>query len=449
VTTPEALVLSIGEELLDGRVLDTNASWIAQRLRLIGVRTVAMRTIGDTPGALHALLSEVDGSVPLVVSSGGLGPTADDRVRLESAAAAAACAAPGSDGVARECSARELLVDIEHAVPELADLWRRQHQSEAPNFFLDQGRMPQQGIAIGNATGTAWGFAVDLPKGTRLVCLAGPPRECKSCWDGGGRAAAQQQIGAPGELAYGLFHIASMPESAVEARVRDLLEAGGNPRMGITAQGKLVTLSVLAHPESGRSAAEVFAQTEAELRQRMGEWLWGTDGQSQAEVVVAALRERGQRVATAESCTGGGLAAALTAVPGASSVLEYGWVCYANAAKSKELGVPAEWMDGRPGAPGAVSAEVAQALAEGARRESGAEWGVGITGIAGPDGGSVGKPVGTVWIGIAGPTGSHVVLRQQWTRAGRAGVQLGSVRDALEVLRRRLLELPDLPERQA
>lgn len=445
---PDALVVSIGEELLDGRVLDRNAGWMAERLRLLGVQVREMRTIGDAPGALHTLVRQLDGSIPLVLCSGGLGPTADDRVRLELAAAAAGWTAPGFEGSARDASAARLLIDIPTAVAELEHIWAQQHEDPAPAFFLDQGRMPRGARPLVNPAGTAWGFSVDLPRGTRVICHPGPPVECQAAWFGGGRDQVEDLLGGAAELAYGLFHTMSMPESTVESRMRDLLEAGGNPRLGITAHGKQVTLSVLARPEAGRTAQQVLDDTGRILQERLGEWLWGKDRQTQAEVVVEALRAAGQTVATAESCTGGGLGAAITAVPGASEVFRYGWVCYHNEAKQRELGVPSALMDG-PGAPGAVSPEVAGALAEGARRESGADWGIGITGIAGPGGGSEAKPVGMVYLGLAGPRGTAVTLRQQWTRAGRQGIQLGSVRDALEMLRRALLDLPALPERRA
>jgi competence/damage-inducible protein CinA-like protein len=445
---PDALVLSIGEELLDGRVLDRNAGWMAERLRLLGVQVREMRTIGDAPGALHALLSALDGTIPLVLSSGGLGPTADDRVRLELAAAAAGQAAPGFEGASRQASAASLLVEIPGALAELERIWIQQHEDPVPAFFLDQGRVPVGARPLVNPAGTAWGFAVDLPRGTRVICHPGPPVECQAAWFGGGRDQVEDLLGGAAELAYGLFHTMSIPESTVESKMRDLLEAGGNPRLGITAHSKQVTLSVLARPESGRSAQQVLDETGQILHERLGEWLWGKDRQTQAEVVVAALRAAGQSVATAESCTGGGLGAAIAAVPGASEVYRYGWVCYHNEAKHRELGVPLALMEGAD-APGAVSPEVASALAEGARRESGADWGIGITGIAGPGGGSDAKPVGMVYLGLAGPAGTSVTLRQQWTRAGRQGIQLGSVRDALEMLRRALLDLPLLPERRA
>ncbi len=155
------------------------------------------------------------------------------------------------------------------------------------------------------------------------------------------------------------------------------------------------------------------------------------------------LAARRQTVATAESCTGGRIAAALTRVPGASEVFGHGWVCYADAAKTAELGVPPALL----AAHGAVSAEVAAAMAAGARARSGADWALSTTGVAGPGGGSRDKPVGLVYLGLAGPAGSRVLRRKQYARAGRSGVQGQTVRDALEALRREILGFSPLGDR--
>lgn len=428
-----AVVVSIGEELLDGRVQDLNAGYLATQVQRLGLKVIGVRTIGDHPGELQALLNELDGRTKVVVSSGGLGPTADDRVRAETA--------EWLGGP---------LAEVPDALPELQRIFQRvRPNQEPPSFFLDQGRIPAGGTAIANSAGTAWGFLVALPGGSHYLAMPGPPRECQAVWTAG-QPALQHALGEVSELAYGLFHTASVPESVVEEKVRDLLRQGGNPRMGITAKGKQVTLSVLARaddPEHGnRSATQVLEDMGKTLEQRLYPWYWGRDQQTLEGVIVAELLRRKQTVAVAESCTGGRLAAALTAVAGASSVFHYGWVCYANEAKAQELGVPLEWT--LEGGPGAVSAEVAQAMAEGARQQAGADWGIGITGVAGPGGGTELKPVGTVWIGLAGPQQSLAVLRHQWTRGGRQGVQRGSVRDALEMLRRTLLDLPPLPEQR-
>ena len=157
------------------------------------------------------------------------------------------------------------------------------------------------------------------------------------------------------------------------------------------------------------------------------------------------LSLRGQTLATAESCTGGRLASAVTSVPGASVVFRRGWVTYADEAKVEELGVSIETLKAK----GAVSEETARAMAEGARAKASADWALAITGIAGPDGGSSDKPVGQIWLALAGPDGSWAVERMQWVRGGRLAIQDGSVRDCLEILRRELAGLPRLPERPA
>jgi PncC family amidohydrolase len=171
--------------------------------------------------------------------------------------------------------------------------------------------------------------------------------------------------------------------------------------------------------------------------------LWGSGDETLAQVVVRRLAQRGETVATAESCTGGRIAAALTAVPGASAVFGAGWIAYANDAKRRDLDVAAATLERH----GAVSEEVALALAEGARRRAGAVWAVSVTGVAGPDGGTPEKPVGLAWIGIAGPGVGYAVRRQQWARAGRSSVQRQCVRDALDALRRELDGLPRLAPR--
>ncbi len=426
---PEAVVLSIGEELLDGRILDRNSAWLARELGCLGVEVRRMLTVGDLPGELRRVLTELDGAVPLVVSTGGLGPTEDDRVRAEAAAHA---------GVGLE--------DVPGAVERLDALWRRQHEgAEPPPWFLDQGRVPEGATPLGNAAGTAWGFALTLPGGTLYVALPGPPTEAAAAWgEGGGRAALGDLASHPEAPVVGTFHTAGAPESVVEARVRDLM-GPGNPCLGITASPSGVSLSVRARPrpEAGQSARDVLEETARLLQHRLADLLWGRDDQTLAGVVVRALAERGASVATAESCTGGRLAAAITGVPGASEVFHFGWVTYANAAKERELGVPHETLQ----RVGAVSREVAVAMAEGARRASGADWALSVTGIAGPSGGTPEKPVGLVYLGCAGPDGAFAVERRQWARGGRESVQLQSVRDSLDLLRRELLGLPRLPDR--
>ena len=425
---PEALVVSIGEELLEGRILDSNANLLAQALLRLGYVVRRFTTIGDGAGEFQRLLEEWRDRVHLIISTGGLGPTADDRVRAEAAAAA---------GVA--------LADVPGAVEALTELHCRQHGFEPPDHYVAQGRVPAGAQPLANHSGTAWAFVMDLGARTRLMCLPGPPREAAACFfDGGGQDDLAARLPAGRATAFGTFHTAGWTESAVESRIRDLLERPGNPRLGIIASGRRVTISVMAFDEpAGAAAAAVLERTGAELRARLGEILWGRDEQTLEGVVVELLRARGHSLATAESCTGGRLAAAITAIPGASEAFRYGWVTYANVAKTSELGVPPELFE----RVGAVSPQVAMAMASGARQRAAADWGIGITGVAGPGGGTPEKPVGLVWIGLEGPTGAYAIRRRMFARAGRAAVQEQSVRDALEALRREFLGLPRLPDR--
>jgi nicotinamide-nucleotide amidase len=428
---PAGWILSLGEELLTGRVVDRNAPWLADRLLRMGVTVEGLNTLGDSPGELAAFLDGLNPFPRLLISTGGLGPTADDRVRHEVA---------GLLGVG--------LVDAtEESVASLDTLWQTQHSNPAPEHFLDQARVPEGARPLRNRAGTAWGFSVSLPAGGRLFCLPGPPAECRSAFLDGGAEDEIQESQRDGEaILQGLFHTSGVPEAVVEEKIRDLMEAGGNPSMGITAHGKQVTVSVLAKDEPGGEGAESILEARAaELRERLGDLLWGRDDETLEGVVVRELSLRGQTLATAESCTGGRLASAVTSVPGASVVFRRGWVTYADEAKVEELGVSIETLQ----AQGAVSEETARAMAEGARDKASADWALAVTGIAGPDGGSSDKPVGQVWLALAGPNGSWAVERMQWVRGGRLAIQDGSVRDCLEILRRELAGLPRLAERPA
>lgn len=415
-----AVVLSIGDELLDGRIVDRNAPYLAEELLKLGYRVAAMHTVGDGPGELLQLLEQLRERGAVVVSSGGLGPTADDRVRAEAAALL---------GVE--------LRDVPDAWEPLQALWERHHDGPAPERFANQARVPEGTTPLRNVAGTAWGFEL-RSAGLRWVALPGPPQECAATWEAGARTSL---AGASGTVcALGVLHTCGLPESRIESLVHDRFDRADGPRVGITARADGVSLSVLAEADDAEQAASALEAEMEALRHRLGEWCWGRDEQTLAGVVVDALRTRGQSVTVAESCTGGLLGGALTAVPGSSSVFQRGWLTYADEAKQAELGVPVALLD----AHGAVSEEVAEAMARGALARSGADWALAVTGIAGPDGGRPDRPVGTVCFGWASAEGSGAVRRRQFARAGRSAVRAQSVRDALDLLRRHLASLPPL-----
>jgi len=424
---PTAVVISIGEELLEGRVADTNAGTFARELLLQGFHVTALYTIGDGIGELQQLLATLTDKVDVILTTGGLGPTLDDRTRGDVAAVLGVEIVP---------------VPVPGAMAHLAEVYARYHPDQATEGFLAQASMPAGAMPLANAVGSAWGFMLNLGSRSRLYCLPGPPVECLTTFrDGGAVADLQQRFGSGASLAHGVLHTAGAPESVVEEYVREFFRAGNNPRLGITASADKVSISVLARAEPAIASASVLLEsTLVELQQRLGHLWWGRDSQTLASIVVEALNACGQTVAIAESCTGGRLAAALTGVAGASDVFSFGWVTYSNQAKQQQLGVAQQLLVEH----GAVSVEVAAAMAAGARRVSGADWSLAITGVAGPDGGTEEKPVGTFCLAICGPTATYTLMRHQFARAGRDAIQRQSVRDALDMLRRALAGLAAL-----
>jgi len=422
--TPTAYLVSIGEELLEGRITDLNANTFAQELLKRGFHVVGKATIGDAPGELTGLLHRLQDTVDVILTTGGLGPTEDDRTREEVAAALGCDLVP---------------VPVDGAEDYLRQVYRRFRETEPPAFFLAQATMPAAAQPLANQVGTAWGFMADLGTRTRLYNLPGPPRECASAFfEGGGVADLEQRFGtSQSHLEHAVLRTVGAPESLVEEPIREFLRPGQNPRIGITAGADGVSLSLLARPsDDGRSAREVLEERIRTLEERLHPYVWGRDEQTLAEVVVQDLHRCGDTVACAESCTGGLLAGAFTDVAGSSTVFTHGWVTYANEAKVAQLGVPQDTLE----AVGAVSEEVALAMADGARERSGSRWGIGITGIAGPGGGSEEKPVGTVYLALVGPGCREVRHLKQYARGGRAFVRRQTVRDALNLLRLRLAD---------
>jgi len=424
---PTAVVISIGEELLEGRIADTNSGTFARELLLLGFHVNAMYTVGDGVGELEGLLATLADKVDVVITTGGLGPTADDRTR---------------DDVAALLGVGIVPVPVEGAVARLAEIYSHYHSEAATESFLAQASMPAGAEPLANGVGSAWGFMVNLGTRTRLYCLPGPPVECLNTFrEGGAIEDLQQRFVGGSSLAHGVLHTAGAPESVVEEHVRELFVDGGNPRLGITANADRVSISVLARSELPTEPADKLLETTLqELQQRLGTLWWGRDAQTMASIVVEALHKAGQSVAVVESCTGGRLAGAITAVPGASKVFSHGWVTYSDQAKQQLLGVPEQLFEDF----GAVSVQVAEAMAAGAREVSGCDWSLAVTGVAGPGGGTEEKPVGMVCLAICGPGEAYSVLRQQFARAGRDAIQRQSVRDALDMLRRALSGLPPL-----
>jgi nicotinamide-nucleotide amidase len=408
VTAPrKAAFLAIGSELLRTERLDTNSLFVSRELARCGWAMVEKRCLEDDERGIAAAVRDLLGGVELIVTSGGLGPTADDVTREAVAAAL-------GRGLTRDATLEAWL--------------SRLYTGRGRQMPAIAGRMADVidgAEVLRNTLGAAPGQLL-TQAGCTVVLLPGVPRELEEVLT----THVLPRLAGGGTTATRSLHLAGVYESEVEQRVSHLYERFGRDRVTILAGRGKVTLVLTA---AGARAEEEVAEMEAAFAAAAGTDLFGRGRDTLPEVVLDTLRRAGWRLALAESCTGGLVGSLLTAVPGASEVLVGGVVAYANCVKSQLLGVPARLIERC----GAVSEEVARAMAAGAR-SLGAECSLAITGVAGPTGGSADKPVGTVHIAAATPRGS-------WHRHHRFGGGRDAVRElaatfALDLLRRVCLE---------
>ena len=418
---PAVEVLCIGTELLLGNIVNGNARWLAERLAALGLPHHRQEVVGDNRERLIGALRAAAGRCRVLITTGGLGPTPDD---LTTEAVAAAFGAPLQEH-------SEVWADIQTKLSgrgrPIAASCRR------------QALLPRGATLLPNSTGTAPGLiwspdpqalAFPLQPGFTVITFPGVPSEMRAMWS----ATAEPWLRAAG-LAEGVFasrmlHFWGVGEASLAEQVSDLL-ALANPTVAPYAGAGEVTLRLTARAADAQAASALLDPLEAELRARTGRCCFGLDEDSLASVVLAVLRRRGDSLAVAESCTGGGLGAALAAVPGASDVFLGGVIAYANAVKRDLLGVPAELLERH----GAVSDPVARAMAEGVRQRTGSTWALAITGVAGPGGGTAAKPVGLVHIALAGPPGCVSEPVQFGASRGRGWIQTLAIGEALNRLR--------------
>jgi competence/damage-inducible protein CinA-like protein len=383
---PRAVVVVTGSELVRGERTDRNGPFLAAEALAHGLEPARITIVGDAPAELEAVLREgLEADACLV--SGGLGPTHDDRT-VELVARAA-----GLDLVVDEALERE----IEAVSRSVADRLRRPYADFAPGV-TKQATRPSSALSIGLA-GTAPGLVLQAPTGCVVVVLPGPPGELRRLWPNALASEPMRELlertRPPGRRVLRLFGVS---ESAVARALEDAGGDGDGVDATICAREFEIHIDLVVEP-----GAEARGDAlETALAESLAQWLFARDERRVEELVLSLADAQGLRLATAESCTGGLVAARLTSVPGSSASFVGGVVSYADEVKRSMLGVPEELLAEH----GAVSAEVAAALAEGARRRLGADMAVAVTGVAGPGGGSPEKPVGRVHLHAAGPDGS-------------------------------------------
>jgi nicotinamide-nucleotide amidase len=411
----DAQILSVGTELTIGQAIDTNAAWLAQQLAVLGIHCTKHVTVPDDRAAIAEAIGLASSAAGVVIVTGGLGPTADDLTR--------------------------------HALADVLGTQLRLHQpslDQIAAFFAERRRaipdgnriqamIPKSAEPIPNTCGTAPGMRARL-KEADVYLMPGVPREMQAMFERDIRPALAPMSGGEVILQRTL-HTFGMPESELGGRIADLMDSGRNPYVGTSASDLVISIRINAHAFDADTARAWLEQDAGEIRRRLGDVVFGEEEETLAHAVGRLLAARGQTVSTAESCTGGLVAKRLTDVSGSSAYFIQGFVTYSNEAKHRLLDVPVELIQ----AHGAVSREVAEAMATNCRRLAGTDYALSATGVAGPTGGTPEKPIGLVLVGLATPTETVVQELRLGETLPREAIRDRTAKIAVNVLRLRLL----------
>ena len=414
-----AAILSTGDELTTGRIVDTNANWLADKLFELGVDVTAVLTVGDYPERLEWAWRQALAQADVVISTGGIGPTADDLT---------------SETVARVAGV-PLVLDEESA-ERIRGFFARANRP-MPENNLRQAMIPRGAVIVPNPLGTAPGYRLSVGA-THLVILPGVPREMKPMMEDTVLPWIRAQRGGEVYVAR-VFQTFGITESGLDELVAGVV-APEEGRISFRASFPEVSLRVVVHGAPAE-AAHRLELVAVRLRERLGPCVYGEGVVTMQEMVGRALAAKRLSLAVAESCTGGLVGHRLTEVPGSSAWFRGGVVAYADDVKQQLLGVRAATLERH----GAVSEETAAEMADGVRRSLGADLGVGVTGIAGPTGGTPEKPVGTVCFALARAAGTVAHRYPLW--GTRDWVKLLASQIALDWVRRAALDL-EVPDSQ-
>ena len=419
-----AELIAVGTELLLGKIANTDAQFLSKELSALGIQVFTHTVVGDNPRRLRAAVDLAKTRADIIITTGGLGPTCDDLTKQ----------------VLAECFGKQLVYH-----PECAESIRcffRRMGREMTDNNLQQAYLPEGCVVLDNAWGTAPGCAFEAD-GVHVVMLPGPPSECLPMFRE--RAVPYLARLSEGVIRSRILRVFGLGESAAEALLRDRMNELTNPTLAPYAKEGEMELRITAKAAAGPEADALIAPVEAEVRSVLGDFIYGADVSGLEQVVLDGLRTRGLTLGTAESCTGGLIAKRLTDLPGASAVFRGGVVSYTNEVKTGVLGVSRTLLEEK----GAVCAEVAQAMAEGARKALGCDLALSATGVAGPDGDGRGSPVGLVYIALAAPDGCEVKqLNLAGPSARRDRVRNLAALHALDLARRYLKE-PDARKKEA
>lgn len=415
--THTAELIAVGTELLLGNIANTDAQILSQGLSALGITVHYHTVVGDNPQRLRDALDIAKTRADIIITTGGLGPTYDDLTKQT------ICAAFGREMVLHE--------DILETIRSFFAKTGR----TMPENNIQQAMLPVGCTVFDNPVGTAPGCAFE-EGGVHVLMLPGPPFECRYMFEN--RAMAYLQALTDGIIVSHEIRVFGMGESHVEEKLRHIMTTMTNPTLAPYAKPGECMLRATAKAPTAAQAEELLAPMVQQVRDILGDVVYGVDVSSLQEVVSALLREKGLTLSAAESCTGGLIAKNITDLAGASQIFRGGVVSYTNDVKADVLGVPRETLDTY----GAVSEPVARAMAEGCRKLCGSDIAVSVTGLAGPDGDDRGNEVGTVYIALADREGTICKKLSCGMGRGRDRVRSAAAQNAFDMLRRRLLGLP-------
>ena len=405
-------ILCIGTELLLGDILNSNAQWLAKQLALLGLPHYQQSVVGDNEFRLKEKILESKERCHVLITTGGIGPTPDD---LTTATIASAFNTPLEEN-------EEAWIDIQQKISS------KSKKSALSN--RKQALFPVGAKLIPNPSGTAPGMIWQPSDGFTILTFPGVPSELKLMWNQTAIQWFKTQGMTKNIFLSRVLKVSGIPESTLAEDISELLKKT-NPTVATYAKLGEVELRLTAKASTIGKAKELISPIEKQLRDNLGPQCYGSDNESLASVLIALLRKRKESLSIAESCTGGGLGAAITAIPGASDIFKGGIISYSNSIKQEILRVPETLIKQY----GAVSREVVQAMAIGVREKLKSDWAIAISGVAGPEGGTNASPVGCVHIAIAGPQGCESKLIHFGSYRERKAIQQLSVLSGLDQLR--------------
>lgn len=415
----KAELIMVGTELLLGEIVDTNSSYLARCLADLGIDLYYVTKVGDNLSRIKGVVQQACQRADIVITGGGLGPTADDLTKEAVAAAVG----------------RELVLD-EAALKSIEKRFKDMGVEMSPNNRR-QAYLPAGARALPNPRGTAPGVLLELEDGPAIIMLPGVPAEMEAIMEESVIPYLRKETAKAGSF---IIHSRTLRffgigESSLEDRVKDIITNQSNPTVAPYASSGEVRLRLTAKAATREEADELIDPVEKQLLERVGKYFYGYGNEGMEKVVARLLFTTQQTVAVAESCTGGLISHKLTNVPGSSAYYMRGAVTYSNAAKQEVLGVSSDLLQEF----GAVSEPVARAMAEGVRRWAKTDIGLAVTGIAGPGGGTPQKPVGLVYFGLSYAGG--VTAEKRYFKGDRLQVKERAALTALDILRRYLQTL--------